>query len=178
MTDLTEYGVQSPHLPLPRERRKGVALCFSGGGYRAALFHLGATRRLNELGVLSKVDTFTAVSRRQHLRVAACGVCGAKPGRVVATGTSVAAYDQQVAKPMYELAGCDVRTRTVLRRLLPWNWRKANVQIDALADALTAGPTGRARLSDLPAGRASSSARARCSFAGSGRSILESRPRL
>ena len=34
----------------------------SGGGDRAALFHLGALRRLNELGVLSKIGTFTSVS--------------------------------------------------------------------------------------------------------------------
>ena len=30
--------------------KKDIALCLSGGGYRAALFHLGALTRLNELG--------------------------------------------------------------------------------------------------------------------------------
>lgn len=39
-----------------------VALCLSGGGYRAALFHLGALRRLNERGLLSRVDRVSAVS--------------------------------------------------------------------------------------------------------------------
>ena len=39
-----------------------LALCLSGGGYRAALFHLGAVRRLNELGVLSKIETISSVS--------------------------------------------------------------------------------------------------------------------
>src|SRR3954464_15860941 len=43
-------------------KRDGVALCLSGGGYRATLFHLGAVRRLNELGVLSKLKTITSVS--------------------------------------------------------------------------------------------------------------------
>src|SRR5438309_7042658 len=47
---------------LPRRERHGVALCLSGGGYRAALFHLGAVRRLNELGVLGRIDTITSVS--------------------------------------------------------------------------------------------------------------------
>jgi len=28
----------------------GVALCLSGGGYRAMVFHVGALWRLNELG--------------------------------------------------------------------------------------------------------------------------------
>src|SRR6516165_3718974 len=39
-----------------------IALCLSGGGFRAALFHLGALRRLNELGILSRVDTIASVS--------------------------------------------------------------------------------------------------------------------
>jgi NTE family protein len=42
--------------------RKGVALCLSGGGFRAALFHLGAVRRLYELGILQHVRTIAAVS--------------------------------------------------------------------------------------------------------------------
>src|SRR5438105_5519370 len=41
---------------------RGIALCLSGGGFRAALFHLGALRRLNELGVLSTVETISSVS--------------------------------------------------------------------------------------------------------------------
>lgn len=39
-----------------------LTLCLSGGGFRAALFHLGALRRLNELGILSQVDAVSAVS--------------------------------------------------------------------------------------------------------------------
>ena len=39
-----------------------VALCLSGGGYRAMLYHAGALRRLNELGLLSVVDRFSSVS--------------------------------------------------------------------------------------------------------------------
>jgi len=34
----------------------GVALCLSGGGYRAMIFHVGAIWRLNELGYLAKLD--------------------------------------------------------------------------------------------------------------------------
>jgi NTE family protein len=46
----------------PDEERAGWALCLSGGGFRAALFHLGALRRLNELGLLSKMRTISSVS--------------------------------------------------------------------------------------------------------------------
>src|SRR5215475_2295356 len=34
----------------------GIALCLSGGGYRAMLFHLGALWRLNEWGYLPKLS--------------------------------------------------------------------------------------------------------------------------
>lgn len=40
----------------------GVALCLSGGGYRAMLFHVGAIMRLNELGYLLKLDRISSVS--------------------------------------------------------------------------------------------------------------------
>lgn len=39
-----------------------IALCLSGGGFRATLFHLGALRRLNELGDLSQSECFSSVS--------------------------------------------------------------------------------------------------------------------
>jgi NTE family protein len=42
--------------------QRGVALCLSGGGYRAMLFHLGALMRLNELGWLRKLDRVSSVS--------------------------------------------------------------------------------------------------------------------
>jgi NTE family protein len=62
---ITEHAATT-YTALPRPQRKGMALALSGGGFRAALFHLGALRRLNELGVLSQVDTFVRL-RRKHL---------------------------------------------------------------------------------------------------------------
>jgi NTE family protein len=43
-------------------RRPGAALCLSGGGYRAMLFHAGAIWRLNELGVLRSLEQISSVS--------------------------------------------------------------------------------------------------------------------
>jgi NTE family protein len=40
----------------------GIALCVSGGGYRAMVFHLGALIRLNEIGLLSKLKRISSVS--------------------------------------------------------------------------------------------------------------------
>jgi len=43
-------------------RTKGVGLALSGGGYRAAIFHLGSLWRLNELGWLKELAEVTSVS--------------------------------------------------------------------------------------------------------------------
>ena len=40
----------------------GTALCLSGGGFRAMLFHLGALWRLNELGWLRRIERISSVS--------------------------------------------------------------------------------------------------------------------
>ena len=50
------------HDPTARSRRVRLALCLSGGGYRAALFHLGALWRLHELGLLAQVRRVSSVS--------------------------------------------------------------------------------------------------------------------
>jgi NTE family protein len=47
----------------PEEKLEdGIALCLSGGGYRAMLFHVGAVWRLNELGYLPRLDRVSSVS--------------------------------------------------------------------------------------------------------------------
>lgn len=47
----------------PREsHRRKLAVCLSGGGYRAMLYHVGALKRLNEFGLLSFADRFSSVS--------------------------------------------------------------------------------------------------------------------
>src|SRR5215213_5123894 len=46
----------------PGQVREGIALCLSGGGYRAMLFHVGSLWRLNELGYLPKLDRISSVS--------------------------------------------------------------------------------------------------------------------
>jgi NTE family protein len=48
--------------PAGRSRRVRLALCLSGGGYRAALFHLGALWRLHELGLLAQARRVSSVS--------------------------------------------------------------------------------------------------------------------
>ncbi len=55
MTDPISEPVKviPPDEAAPREPEKGIAICLSGGGYRAMLFHTGALWRLQELGYLN-----------------------------------------------------------------------------------------------------------------------------
>lgn len=47
---------------MPDSLDDGIALCLSGGGYRAMVFHLGALLRLNEAGLLSRLSRVSSVS--------------------------------------------------------------------------------------------------------------------
>ncbi|MGW6933670.1 patatin-like phospholipase family protein [Lentzea sp. NPDC054927] len=131
----------------PPAERRGIALCLSGGGYRAALFHLGALRRLNELGVLSRVDTISAVSGGSilaaHLRVSVAD--WPEPGE------SIPDWDKVVAEPFLELMSANIRTRAILQRLRPWKWMHRSTGVEALAAAYEQrlGLTGRT-LGSLP----------------------------
>lgn len=58
-------AVDSPTETIPLAERldeNGRALCMSGGGYRAMVFHLGALWRLNELGLLPTLTRISSVS--------------------------------------------------------------------------------------------------------------------
>jgi NTE family protein len=112
---------------LPSEGRSGSALCLSGGGYRAALFHLGACRRLNELGVLAGLDVVSAVSGGS--------IFAAHLAQCIFTtkGACFADYEGVIAVPFREFVTHDIRTGPALTRLLPWEWWNAGAGADALA---------------------------------------------
>jgi NTE family protein len=63
---MPDQDPSSPVRPIPTDTeaapRPGIALCLSGGGYRAMLFHLGALWRLNELAYLPKLARISSVS--------------------------------------------------------------------------------------------------------------------
>ena len=42
--------------------KKKIGLALSGGGYRAAAYHVGTLRALHKLGILNKVDVISSVS--------------------------------------------------------------------------------------------------------------------
>jgi len=41
---------------------KKIGLSLSGGGYRAAAYHLGTLRKLNEMGILDEIDVISSIS--------------------------------------------------------------------------------------------------------------------
>lgn len=111
-------------------RRKGTALCLSGGGYRAALFHLGALRRLDELGVLAAVTTVSGVSGGSIVANLL-----ADPRLDFAAGAGrVGGFEDHVARPLAALASRNLRTPALASKALPWRWFARDAAVRALAD--------------------------------------------
>ena len=88
-------------------RRRGLALCLSGGGYRATLFHLGAVRRLHELGILARVDTISSVSGGSLFAGILADIA---IDRGWSRGLAVEHFDRDVAERVRMLARRDLRT--------------------------------------------------------------------
>lgn len=96
------------------QTRNGIGLCLSGGGYRAALFHLGALRRLNEVGLLGKIDTISAVSGGSII----AGFLASRLRPWPKPGEIVSAWNSRIAEPFYEFVRQDIRTVPLL---LDWS---------------------------------------------------------
>jgi NTE family protein len=138
-----EHAVHE-YLPEPPARRAGVALTLSGGGFRAALFHLGAVRRLAEVGALGQLATVTAVSGGSILAAHLATALHPWP----TPGAPVPDWEERVARPFRAFCARDLRTGAVLERLVPWNWARPDPAVRALARAYRR--LTRLRLADLP----------------------------
>jgi NTE family protein len=93
--------------------RSGHALCLSGGGYRAALFHLGAVRRLNECGLLGHLDMISSVSGGSILAAHLARIVTPWP----ASDHVFPDWETRVAAPFRAFCRCDIRTPALLRSL-------------------------------------------------------------
>ncbi len=102
-----------------REPETGIALCLSGGGFRAMLFHLGALWRLNEAALLPKLNRVSSVSGGSIM----AAMLGLKWSRLAFDQGGVAArFEQEVVKPIRSFAGRNVDASAVLGGiLLPGN---------------------------------------------------------
>jgi NTE family protein len=133
----------------PASARHGSALCLSGGGYRAALFHLGAVRRLDELGILAALTTISGVSGGSIL----ANLLADPRLEVPPDGGSVGGLDELVAQPLRQLASRNIRTSALLAKARPRSWATPDAAIRALADELvTAVPWWSAPLGERAPG--------------------------
>jgi NTE family protein len=93
-----------PDASEPLAPSAGIALCLSGGGYRAMLFHLGVVKRLNELGYLWKLKRVSSVSGGSIT----AGVLAMNWKRLAPTTGAAANFDAEVTAPIRKLAGITV----------------------------------------------------------------------
>lgn len=133
----------------PAGARHGSALCLSGGGYRAALFHLGAVRRLDELGILASLTTISGVSGGSIL----ANLLADPRLEVPPAGGRVGGLEELVAQPLRRLASRNIRTSALLAKVRPRSWTMPDAAIRTLADELvTAVPWWSAPLGERPVG--------------------------
>lgn len=124
--------------------RSGLALCLSGGGYRAAIFHLGALRRLHELSVLEQVDTVSSVSGGSILS----GFLAQRIAELQCNGLSFRDWEAEIARPFRRFVSRDLRTIPFLAHV-PWNWLVPSFRVRHLMRRLERRLTS-LRLADLP----------------------------
>ena len=97
-------------------REPKLALCLSGGGYRAMLYHAGALKRLNEFGLLSVVDRFSSVSGGSI----AAGVLARDWKTLAFDHVGVAQRFEAVEQVLFDLAGQTIDWQSGLLGIAPW----------------------------------------------------------
>jgi NTE family protein len=120
----------------------GTALCLSGGGFRAMLFHTGVLWRMNELGLLKPLKRVSSVSGGSIT----AGVLGLAWTKLAFDGQGIAQrYQDEVVAPIRRFAGQTFDWKAILAGLLlPGS--VGDHMIEAYRDHLF----GKATLQDLP----------------------------
>ncbi len=100
---------------VPDAPKDGIALCLSGGGYRAMLFHLGALWRLNEMGWLPRLARISSVSGGSIT----AGVLGLRWHKLARAAASAgAAFVQEIVEPLRALASRTIDEGAIVGGLL------------------------------------------------------------
>lgn len=131
--------------------RSGRALCLSGGGYRAALFHLGAMLRLHQTGLLAGVTLFSSVSGGSIVSAwLACRYLDTRrdAGETFAAWCDRIDFRAQVVEPFRGVVARDLRTWPVLATLAHnWLWPSHRI---GLLEAGYRAMFGERTLAELP----------------------------
>ena len=119
---------------------EGIALCLSGGGYRAMLFHTGVLWRLNEIGLLPKLNRISSVSGGSIT----AGVLALNWKKLDFKNGSASNFNDVIVKPIRRLADRTIDVSSVLTGTL-WFGSVG----DKIADAYRDNLFGRATLQDI-----------------------------
>ncbi len=146
MNDITKNGANQAALsPVSDSGRRspqpGTALCLSGGGYRAMVFHLGVLWRLNEFGYLPRLDRISSVSGGSIT----AGMLGLKWSRLGFSGGIAQGLVDEVVEPVRAFARETVDVGSVVKGIfLPGSIN------DMVVKAYRKHLFGDATLQDLP----------------------------
>jgi len=126
----------------PKPPEHGIALSLSGGGYRAMMFHAGAVIRLNECGILSKLQRISSVSGGSIT----AGALALAWLHLRFNGTGVADnLDELVIRPVRKLASHTIDIGSVLLGVLG-----PGTVADKIAHYYRKYLFGKSTLQDLP----------------------------
>ncbi len=125
----------------PEKLEPGIALCLSGGGYRAMLFHAGAIWRLNQLGYLPKLKRVSSVSGGSITN----GVLAMNWTKLRYDDGVASNLDEQFVKPLRKLAGKTIDKPAVFKGIL-----LPGTIADRITGAYREHVFGKTRLKDLP----------------------------
>ena len=127
---------------VPSEVRipNSIGLSLSGGGFRAALFHLGALRRLHEFGIVPRLTTISSVSGGSILN----GFLASRLPQVLTSG--IGDFSTNVSQPMRQFCSLDIRRWLIPEALIPGMHNSAG-----LAKQYDEHLTAKKLLPDIPA---------------------------
>jgi NTE family protein len=132
----------SPEDDDPRNASAGIALCLSGGGYRAMLFHLGSLWRLNEFGYLPKLTRISSVSGGSIV----AGILGLTWNRLAFDPNGIATnFEAELVPPIRAMAGKTIDDASIIGGIFT-----PGSIADKLTDAYRKHLFGSATLQDLP----------------------------
>ena len=112
-----------------------LGLALSGGGFRATLFHIGSLWRLNEFGVLGKIDRISSISGGSIC----AGVLAQAWPRLEFTASVAATFSSTVVEPLREFCRRHVDAAAIVEGLLsPWTTSSERIE-EAYATNLVSG---------------------------------------
>jgi NTE family protein len=106
-------------------KEPGIGVALSGGGFRATLFHLGALWRLNELGLLDRIERFSSISGGSIT----AGLLAKEWARLEFQNGVATGFAKRIVEPLRQFCRRRVDTLAIGEGLLtPWKTVSAAVQ--------------------------------------------------